>query len=457
MKLIVTIHEPTPAAALEAIRAFGGEHDGIEVRLDAFGTRAFDLRSFRFATDKPIILTDRTDGSRRQNLDLAAAIGAGIDFIDVEFRDDLDSEWIRRFADRIVLSHHDYEAVPPLDRLIRNMTALACAHTKIAVTPRTFAENREILELTRAGLTMIGMGERGLYSRILAPFFGSELVFVSPNEKRSAAPGQLSLDRALAIYGDGRLPPNPRLFAVVGNPAGHSLSPSIHNARFRERGVAAAYAIASVESFEEVAGPMLHREPFAPLGISITAPFKEEAFAFAQRVGGDIRENAVACGAVNTLVRMRDRFLADNTDVDGFAAILNQICGRDRKSAALLGAGGTARAAMVALEREQMYVTIYNRTREKGEALAREFGARAVPLNELPRFDGEIVLDTTIADLEIPIRPAMTYVRAAYGSESATLERARAMGAQLFDGLDLLRAQAERQNDLFVEACNDAV
>src|SRR5207248_6633512 len=124
-----------------------------------------------------------------------------------------------------------------------------------------------------------------LYARIAAPFFGSELQFVAVDEAHVAAPGQLTLADALAIYGDD--PRAETLFAIAGNPAGHSRSPMIHNPVFRENGVAAAYTIASFATFDEIAGPFARRERFAPIGMSVTAAFKEEAFALSKQHNAD--------------------------------------------------------------------------------------------------------------------------------------------------------------------------
>ncbi|MGZ4778809.1 MAG: type I 3-dehydroquinate dehydratase [Thermoanaerobaculia bacterium] len=447
MKLVVTIFEPAFERAIEAIRSLDPDHDAIELRAERLGS--IDLGQLRSAMTKPIILTYR--GSEVP--DMAAAIAAGIDFVDVEYRPGLS---VPEHRERIVLSHHDYDGMPDVEGLLDAMVALGCAHTKLAVTPRTFEENRRLLRLlsgaplSSSRLSLIGMGERGLYSRILAPFLGSELMFVSRDDDRSAAPGQISLERAQAIYGDRRVPANPAIFALIGNPAGHSLSPTIHNPRFRERGVDAVYTILSTDAFEEVAHAVQRGEDLAPRGLSITAPFKERAFEFARSAGARVAPNADACGAANTLVRMNDGLLADNTDVDGFTALLTDICGRDRKSVAIIGAGGTARAAVLAANQLAMHVSVFNRT------TTRSVGVPAAPLEALTRFDGEVVVNTLGAGAHVPfrLRPGMSYIDVAYGDSVPPLRRAllRTEGVQTFDGLDLLRAQAIRQNDLFVEA-----
>jgi shikimate dehydrogenase len=194
--------------------------------------------------------------------------------------------------------------------------------------------------------------------------------------------------------------------------------------------------------------------------LSVTVPFKVDAYKFAKSVDAEIGENAIECEAVNTLVNRgpgpeaRGLIQADNTDVDGFLTILEEICGRDRKSVAIVGAGGTSRAALVAVHRLGMDVTIFNRTESKGSDLASRFGARSQPLDELKRFDGEIVINTTTADAEVEFqsRSGMTYIESAYGAANVVQRHARLRdnGVRVFDGLDLLRAQAVRQHELFM-------
>ena len=426
MKLVVTIFEETPERAIDVISALSSDHDAVELRADAFGGRAVDWRAVRAATTRPIIATNRGAG----HVDIEAAIGAGIDFVDVEWG----SEIPTAHRGRIILSHHDYEGMPDAETLLGELRGPGCAHVKLAVTPGEFADNARLLALLdgESGLTVIGMGKRGLYARILAPFFGSAMQFVSVDEARSAAPGQLALERALPIYGERREGLRAgMLFAIVGNPAGHSRSPAIHNIIFRERGIAAAYGIFETDDFLDIAEPFARGQRFAPAGLSITAPFKEEALAFAHRIGAEIAPNAVEAGAVNTLVRIDGRILADNTDVDGFAALIEQTSARN---AAVVGAGGTARAAIVALHRAGSEVTVFNRTSGK---------LNAQPLESLASWRGDLLINTLPANVAIAMPSAGTIIEAAYGRESQAD----------FTGLDLLRAQAVRQSTLFLEAC----
>ena len=410
MKLVVTVLEETCDAAIAAIRAIELPHDMVEVRAEGFAN-AIDFGALRAASDKPMILTFR--GAPHPG-PLPEWRGEGT-YLDVEWHEGV----VVDDPARTVISHHDYEGVTDVEEIMAKMRAMGCAYTKLAATPRSFADNERLLKLLPG--TVIGMGERGLYSRILAPFRGSELAFVAAN--KSAAPGQLTLERAHEIYGDSPQAAE-RVFAIVGNPAGHSLSPVIHNRLFREKGVNAAYTIASIESFDEIVDAFLRGEP---CGLSVTTPFKEDALHIAAEVG----ENARRARAVNTLVNVNGRIIADNTDVDGFAALLE---GRHpagtTSSAAVLGKGPTARAALVALEDAKIPATIYDRGN----------------MHTLAAFDGDLIVNTLPPDADVEIPRCHTYIEAAYSGPPRNVD------AQVrITGLDLLHAQAVRQHQLFMK------
>jgi 3-dehydroquinate dehydratase type I len=412
MKLVATVLEETCEAAIAAIRAVNLPHDMIEVRAERFPS--IDLAAIRAATSKPIILTYRSVGGRERpphHADARQALEAGIDFVDVEWPDRAE------VPGRTVLSHHDFDGMHDIESIMSGMKAAGCAYTKLAATPQCFADNERLLRLLPG--TVIGMGERGLYSRVLAPFVGSELAFVAAGNV--AAPGQLTLARALEIYGEAPQHAE-RVFAVVGNPAGHSLSPVIHNRLFREKGVPAAYTIASIESFGEIVGPFLRG---TPCGLSVTTPFKEDAL----RVMAEVAENARRARAVNTLVNLRGRILADNTDVDGFAMLIARSDAAHRQ-AAVLGTGPTARAALVALEDAKIPAVTYNRAN----------------MPALAEFGGDLIINTLPPEAEVTVPRCRIYIEAAYSGVARDVD-----AETRFTGLDLLHAQAVRQHQLFMK------
>ena len=143
-----------------------------------------------------------------------------------------------------------------------------------------------------------------------------------------------------------RLRATTRLFAVVGDPVAHSLSPAMHNAAVAALGLDAAYLAlrASPASFPALARALLD----AGAGLNVTIPHKSAA---AELLAPAARSDAVRrTGACNTLWRGVAGDAADNTDVPAVAgearALLN---GRSMRRALVLGTGGSARAAAVAI------------------------------------------------------------------------------------------------------------
>ena len=130
--------------------------------------------------------------------------------------------------------------------------------------------------------------------------------------------------------------------AVVGKPIAHSLSPVIHNAGYAAAGLDGwSYTrieCAAAELADLVAG-------LGPewAGLSVTMPGKEAALA----VAAEVSPVAAAVGAANTLVRRPDgSWYADNTDVTGMVEVLTVAGGGTGATVTVLGAGGTARAAL---------------------------------------------------------------------------------------------------------------
>lgn len=458
--IVVTIYERTAEDALRAVAHAPAEADALEIRADRFSLSrdAIDLAAFRRATSRPLIYTRR--GAAFEPAESRRALEAGFDLVDIEYSPSLDRAALAPLLARAILSFHDFDGAPSLDELLAPMTSLGADQVKIAVTPRRFSDNLRLLAALESSaarnLTVFGMGTKGLYSRILAPFFGSRLAFVAADPANPAAPAQLSLDQAAAIYGDARNLQRPEaVFAVVGNPAHHSMSPAIHNERFRAAGVRAAYTIAEVDRFDEVAGPFFAGLPYAPRGMSITAPFKQDAYESAIAHGVELTERARRCGAVNTMIRRADgSFAADNTDVDGIASAFAATAGK----AAVLGGGGTARPAIFALQQKGLEVEVFVRNPAKADSLGAEWQVPVRALDELERFSGAVVVNTisgtsTVRYPASVTRPGVHIVDVAYTPErTEELGRAGRAGASTADGMAVLTGQAEAQSRMFLSA-----
>lgn len=136
-----------------------------------------------------------------------------------------------------------------------------------------------------------------------------------------------------------------RRAAVIGSPVAHSLSPVLHNAAFSALGLS-DWTYTRVECAADGVPALVAGLDSSWAGLSVTMPNKRAALA----VATSSTQRAAQVGAANTLVPVADGWRADNTDVDGVLGALRAVCGfTSGTRAVLLGAGGTATAALVAL------------------------------------------------------------------------------------------------------------
>ncbi len=169
-----------------------------------------------------------------------------------------------------------------------------------------------------------------------------------------------------------------QLVGVLGYPVRHSLSPRMHNRAFAELGlnwVYLAFEVAPNALPNAIAG----MRGLGIRGLNLTIPHKE---AVRPLIDG-LTPTAQAIGAVNTLYWDDGRLIGDNTDAGGFLRALEHEGIEPRGIRVLvLGAGGSARAVVYALHSQGCEVVIANRTVERAQQLASEFGAYAVvPMN----------------------------------------------------------------------------
>lgn len=158
-----------------------------------------------------------------------------------------------------------------------------------------------------------------------------------------------------------------RFAGVVGDPVRHSLSPRLHNAAYLALGLDWAYGAFPVAPWQ-VEGAIAGAASLGFVGLSVTMPHKEAAARLADEVSPVVER----LGSANTLSFERGRVRADSTDGEGLLADLASA-GFDPAGAdvVVLGAGGAARAAILALaEAGARTVTVVNRTEERARAAA---------------------------------------------------------------------------------------
>ncbi|MCX7635234.1 MAG: shikimate dehydrogenase [Syntrophales bacterium] len=178
------------------------------------------------------------------------------------------------------------------------------------------------------------------------------------------------------------------LYGIFGDPVAHSLSPVMHNAAFGHLGLAArydAYRAATATEFRRI---FVER---GLAGASVTIPLKEEVMT----VLDDIEADAQAIGAVNTVKAEGGRLRGFNTDWLGIVLSLKEVTDIEGKTVAVVGAGGTARAALYGLMRHGGRPVVINRSRHRGESLAAAFDCPFRPLDEIGEVKADILIHTT--------------------------------------------------------------
>jgi 3-dehydroquinate dehydratase/shikimate dehydrogenase len=445
-------------AELLAAREGATHGDMVELRLDGIGD--LDLAGALEGRRVPVVATCRPtwegghfDGTEYERASiLARALELGAEFVDVEWRATQQSNGdftgiVRRDPARVVISSHDFDGVPrDLQDRVRAMRGVGAGSIKVAVAVSRLTETLPLKDIGAAGdAIVIGMGEAGVPSRLLAAHYGSRWTYAG----RGVAPGQLPAETMADDFHFFRVGPETAVYGVVSTNAMHSLSPVMHNAAFEAAGIDAVYVPLRACDFDDF---LSYAAAMGVKGASITIPFKLDAL----RAATPADRFTQSVGAANTLRRDGNGWQATNTDVDGFLAPLDVVFGRrlSNTRAAVLGAGGSARAVVAALRSRGVLVSVYARRPEQARALAQELDATA---GEWPPPTGSwdvLVNCTPLGGAgkrdESPLpREAVSgplVYDLTYGpGPSALLRDAKAAGALTIDGLPMLVAQAERQ------------
>ena len=252
----------------------------------------------------------------------------------------------------------------------------------------------------------------------------------------------------------------PRLACLIGWPAAHSRSPLIHHYWLRTLGIPGGYVIEAVPP-DELQDFVFRLTLRGFVGANVTIPHKERVLALS---APDARARAI--GAANTLWFEDGELRSTNTDVEGFINNLDASApGWETSAEALvLGAGGGARAVVFGLlERGIARVHLVNRTRERAQALASQFGDKVRPagweaIADLMPRAGLLVNTTSLGmrgqgalDLDVSGLPDGAVVADLVYVPLTTplLAAAKARGLKTADGLGMLLHQAVRGFELW--------
>jgi 3-dehydroquinate dehydratase/shikimate dehydrogenase len=442
----------------------------VELRIDCL-RRDVELSRLLANRYTPIVFTIRKssdgglwrgDEEKRRRL-LREAIVAGVDYVDLEADT---APHIRRYGKtKRIISHHDFQHVPAdLEDRAHRMAELDADVVKIAALARSVPQAARLLALPRDSKTptiAIAMGEVGQFTRILGAKFGSPFTYSGFNPDRTFAPGMPLLADLRNDYAYDQINPDTEIYAVIGDPIGHSLSPAIHNAAFRHLGLNKVLVPLKIPP-GEVPNALRALDFLRIRGISVTIPHKEDVVELLNRTDQAVE----LTGACNTLViDEAGRLIGHNTDYQAAMTVLENALGGAsdtelspllNKQVLILGAGGIARAIAFGATRRGAAVTLCNRNDERANKLAAEVGCRSVPWGMRAGTLCDILVNATPVGMhpevnESPVpaaafKPGMLAFDTVYHPESTLfLKYASQHDCKIVSGVELFVGQAAQQ------------
>ncbi len=398
MEIVATFVPSGGRPPAEELRRPPAGATAVELRLDLLeaGTDAAELVA---ASPLPVILTLRSlaEGGRgpdaaperRAVFERLASLPAA--FFDLEAARDGELLGSLVPLERVILSVH-FPGGVPADFEDRARACLARGTRFVKLVPEASGQ-RDVLAVLRLAevfdrgprhqrrAVVFASGERGRATRLLGPLLAAPLAFAAWDDGRRAAPGQFLPEELLALIGHLQGRPR-RVFAVLGNPVGGSLSPRMHAAAYRALGLPNLFVpleVAEAGELDELLVPMgessLDAVGLAAGGFAVTMPWKEEA----ARRCGVLAPRAQRARAANTVLPRPGKVLGDCTDIDGLTRVLAEegveLAGA---RALVLGTGSAARAAIVALQLGGATVGVAGRNPATTQEVARVFGIEVV-------------------------------------------------------------------------------
>ena len=246
-----------------------------------------------------------------------------------------------------------------------------------------------------------------------------------------------------------------RLYCVMGNPVGHSLSPAMHNAALETRNINAVYLAFEVRDIHRAVQGI---RSMGIAGASVTIPHKISIMEYLDRVD----PMAVDIGAVNTVKNENGKLIGFNTDAPAAVQALCRAMNVVDKTVAVIGAGGAAKAVAYGLKAAGSRVVVVNRTREKGEALARGLNADFLPLEDSDRLNCHALVNTTPVGMAGKpdrlvispkcLNPDMVVMDIVYNPiHTPLLKQAKNMGCKTVDGVWMFVYQGAMQFELWTQ------
>lgn len=364
----------------------------------------------------------------------------------------------------VILSWHDINGRPKdlLKRASEMQSVAGVSIVKMVWRARSLRDNLEafsLLQTRQQPMIAMCMGEYGLMSRVLAPKFGAFAVYASVDGQEVTAPGQPTTRELWSLYHFKEIDSATKVYGVIGNNVAHSASPAFHNYAFKVAGKNAVYLPLPIPSgWEHLKATVLelsHTTELDFAGASVTIPHKENMY----KLLDDADANCAVSGATNTVSVCDRKLIGKNTDIQA----LEQLA-PNAKRVAILGGGGVARAAIVAMKNIGAEVFVATRKQDQAKKLAQGLGCSQAT-NDIAAID--TIINCTPAGMEggddeqgnplVALLPefqlcsSMTVIDTVYKpKETPLIKQALDAGCTTINGDAMFRIQAVAQQQIWL-------
>ena len=473
-RLCVPVWATNPAELVQKADAIVRDNSFIEFRLDYLPKPALGLPKLKtfveyhpealiIATCRRAVNGGKFRGSAAAQIDvLTKAANQGCHLVDVELETashlkPADFARLRRSAN-LILSFHDFRGTKKLEETFAKMRQYPADFFKIVSTANSLYDNvvmMKFLEKYSHAHSLVGvcMGEQGIISRLLAVRAGSQFTFAAASPGEETAPGQIAARTLHETYRIDQVDAATRVYGVAGDPIAHSLSPVMLNTAFRRENVNGVYLALHAKTLSDLMACVAD----IPInGLSVTMPYKEQILKHLDKTD----PLTTKIGACNTVVRAQDgKLYGFNTDVAGVVRPLELRMRLQGAKILVLGAGGSARAAVFGLKERGADVYILNRTPGPAQSLAKQARAKAINRTMLKKLEFDVIINATPVGMEGNREPMLLSeqeFKARYFFEmvytpSATkmVKLARAKGMHVILGAEMFVQQGARQFEIW--------
>ena len=451
-----------PAQALGVFKQFLAEHSAVT----AIATCRLTANGGKFV------------GTAQQALDiLTQAAASGFHLVDVELEaaetlpeDRVASlNQLREAGAGLIVSHHNFKSTgttAELEAIAARIAVFTPDFVKIVPTATTLTDNVTLLrfiEKLSDTQSVIGicMGEAGLISRVLGLRFGAAFTFAAASAGEETAAGQIAARALIESYRIEDIDPSTKVFGVAGNPVSKSLSPLMMNTAFRRETVNAVYLALPTADVADLVN-VIRDIPFQ--GVSITMPHKQAILPHLEHTD----PLSAKIGAVNTVLRVvspgeKPKLYGFNTDVQGITVPLEKRITLKGAKILVLGAGGSARAAVFGLREKGAEVSILNRNPDTAAKLAKQSGAKILKRESLAKSSFDAIINATpvgmagdsgaqiltAADFDAGLKARYIFDMVYNPVETPLLKLARQLGIPVITGVEMFVQQGARQFEIW--------